>query len=121
MSVLVIVQDKIRKIDSSENDSPVSAFIVSTVEFLLSSKRNAYEYFFDISYSDGPTQEVMYKKTTMKPDGTEERLVEGTSNERNDKLIAIAHELSSKGFKIDKSQLALFLDSRITRLICSKQ
>ncbi|WP_343711202.1 hypothetical protein [Kosakonia radicincitans] len=122
MANLAIVQEKVRSFKVSNKDSLLEELI--TLAGVLFFDKKIYsvkrEYFFEISYTTGELEEVTYRSTLADSTGEREKLEPGTADNRNDKLVAIAHDLTMKGFNIDEAQLALLLNGKIQRLICKK-
>lgn len=124
MSNLAIVQERVRTIElvkDSKKEQSIIRGIFSFIVHILSSQTEDREYYFDLSFTDGTQEEIIYKKshaTKMEKNGWVEDV---GYDQRNDKIIAIAHSLSLKGFNVDEAQLALFMSGKIQRLICKKK
>lgn len=122
MSSLVIVLDKVAKEDVPSKSLSLSESLKVIYGAFTSGCTGIQkcEYFFEISYSDTEKQKVVYKTTKKYLPSGEEELLEGTENLRDEKIITLAHTLSTQGYKIDESQLALFMSERIQRFITKK-
>ncbi|MFW7211142.1 hypothetical protein ACS6JK_05275 [Enterobacter chuandaensis] len=122
MSSLVIVLDKVVK----EEVASKSLSLYESIKVIYGALTNGCtgmqksEYFLEISYSDTEKERVVYKTTKKYMPSGEENLLEGTEDLRDEKIIMLAHKLSSKGYKLDESQLALFMNDKIHRFIAKK-
>lgn len=123
MSNLAIIQEKVRTLDAPQKEFFWEELSTLASQFFLNGKSYSTkrEYFFEITYTTGEEEKIAYKTTLSDSSGEHEVLEPGTKDSRSDKLVAIAHNLASKGFNIDEAQLALFLNDKIQRLICKKR
>ncbi|MCK7060483.1 hypothetical protein L8P92_00910 [Enterobacter asburiae] len=123
MSNLAIIQEKVRTLDAPQKESFWEELSTLASQFFLNGKSYSTkrEYFFEITYTTGEEEKIAFKTTLSDSSGEHEVLEPGTKDSRSDKLVAIAHNLASKGFNIDEAQLALFLNDKIQRLICKKR